>query len=301
MFSFVNLLDGCLTCMMIKKVVIPFLAGLVGVISVACGQIPEPGETVLKVYKGGDGAGYNNAEIVTGNYGNEWNVVYYKINNRIVNYTYTNSMTEGRAVDESIQFRTSDSFVIKGNIGISYIINDPKLFLSVQKTEDEGLTQNALYTLLRDQVNAIGNTYSLNDLIAIPGQQSKGSNTSKTLADFQSRLLTQLNQKTSLYGVKVISVSFVNGFAPPKEIADQILSSQQQSIKTLEQTNLAQAKAAQYESELKSANAEFQLAKVKAETRKLDSVGVTSEYVTLQVIALLREKWNGSFVLIDGK
>jgi hypothetical protein len=284
-----------------KKVVIPFFAGLVGVVSVACGSVPEPGETVLKVYKAGDNAGFEKAEIVTGNYGNDLNVVYYKINNKIVNYVYTNSMTEGRAADESIKFRTSDGFVMSSNIGISYIIVDPKKFLSVQKMEDESLTLGPLYILLRDKVNSIGNTYSLNDLIAIPGQTNKLNNTSKTLADFQANVLKQLNEETAKYGVKVLSVTFVNGFTPPKEIAEQVLNSQMQLIETQKQTSLSQTKATQYESELRAANAKLQLAKIEAETRKLDSVGVTNEYVTLQVIALLKEKWNGSFVIIDGK
>ena len=107
----------------IKSVLFGGLIAAVSVISVACGSVPEPGQTILKVYKSGDDAGFEKATIVNGSYNNsEWNTVFYSISSRTSNYTYSNSMTEGKSVDESIKFRTSDSFVVGVNVGISYTI-----------------------------------------------------------------------------------------------------------------------------------------------------------------------------------
>lgn len=277
----------------LKRILFGGLIAGLSIISVGCGTTPDPGQTIVRVYKVGDQAGFDKATIVTGSYNpNELNAVFYSLSNRISTYVYTNSVNEGKAIDESISFKTSDNFNIKVNVAIAYSIVDPLKFLAVQKNEDEALT-SVLYVLLRDKINNIGNSYLLNDLVNIPGS-NKTVNTAKTLTDFQNKVLEEVNKEAKTYGVSVSKITFVNGFYLPPEISDQVLKAQQQIIDIQKQTSLSASKAAQYDNELKAANAKLQLSKAEAQARVLESQGLTPEYIALKAI----EKWNGDATLV---
>jgi hypothetical protein len=256
------------------------------------GTLVQPDQTVLRVDRVGENAGFEKAQEVTGSYRNTADVQHYAISKRLKNYVFTSSIVEGAPRDESIEFRTKDGFKIRVNLSVSFLIVDAKKFISQLKYEDERFVSEFLYTTVRESVNKVGSRYSLNDLITIPGQTTR--DTSLNLADFQRDVLTDLNLISIPVGVKIIKAVAVNGFTPPEQIAAQVLASQQQIIELQKQTQTASLTSAKIKKEVETAKAQIQLSKLQAEAKRLEIAQFTQNYIILEAI----KRWNGSLVLV---
>jgi len=256
------------------------------------GTLVQPDQTVLRVDRVGENAGFEKSQEVTGSYRNTADVQHYIISKRLKNYVFTSSVVEGSPRDESIEFRTKDGFKIRVNLSVSYLIVDAKKFIAQLKYEDERFVAEFLYTAVRESVNRIGSRYGLSDLIAIPGQTTK--DTSMNLANFQADVLTDLNLTANPVGVKVTKAVAVNGFTPPEQIAVQILASQQQIIELQKQTQTAALTSTKIQKEVETAKAQLELSRLQAEAKRLEVAQITPNYVMLEAI----KRWNGSLVVV---
>lgn len=284
-----------------KQVLIPIILFTgIGVIAISFfgftkifyGTLVQPDQTVLRVDRVGDNAGFDKATEVTGSYRDTADVQHYSVSKRQKNYVFTSSMVEGAPRDESIEFRTRDGFKIKVNLSVSYLITDAKKFIAQLKYEDERFVSEFLYTTVRESVNKIGSRYALNELITIPGQTTK--DTSQNLANFQKDVLGELNLSANPVGVTIIKAVAVNGFTPPEEISAQILASQQQIIELQKQTQTASLTSAKIQKEVEAAKSQLQLSKIQAESKRIEVAQITQNYLILEAI----KRWNGSLVVV---
>jgi SPFH domain / Band 7 family len=256
------------------------------------GTLVQPDQTVLRVDRIGESAGFEKAQEVSGSYRNTTDVQHYAVSKRIQNYVFTSSIVEGAPRDESIQFRTKDGFKIQVNLSVSFLIVDAKKFISQLKYDDERFIAEFLYTAVRESVNKKGSRYALNDLIAIPGQVTK--DTSLNLDEFQNNVLLDLNLTANPVGVKILKAVAVNGFSPPEEISAQVLASQQQIIELQKQTQTTTLNSTRIQKEVQTAKAQLQLSKLQSETKRLEVAQITQNYLILEAI----KRWNGSFVVV---
>lgn len=282
-----------------------FAAGIVivgALASVGCSTRIEPGHVGIVVNYSGTDRGVDSYPIRTGR------VWYNPYSERIIEYPvfvqtakWTASMTEGKAVDESVTFTNKDGMQFAADISLSYhLVADavPVFYVKFRAEDLGGFTHNYLRNVARDKFDTFGGRYSI--------EQIMGDN-----AEFLKHVREAVQEEVKSIGVVIDQFGLIGAPRPPAQIQ-----------KSINDKASAQQLAQQKENELKQAEADARKVVATAEGAALaaraEAEGEAnaiklradanatanrklSESITPSLLELKRlEKWNGELPYING-
>lgn len=225
----------------IRKIILLATAALAIVVSTGCTRI-EAGYVGVKVDKFGDERGVSIETVGPGTHWAGWNVDYYKFP------TFTqNKVWDSEGNNEEFTFQTKEGMSIRTDLGISYFITKEDasaVFQKYRKGVDE-ITSITLRALVRDALNMAGSTVAVEDAYG-PGK-----------AALQTKVESDVKRQAEAVGITVEKVYFVNQMRLPDAVNTSINAK-------LAATQQAQQK----ENELRSAIADAEKTKAKAEGDK---------------------------------
>lgn len=250
----------------------------------SCYSVPA-GFVGIKVNLYGDSKG--ELEVLDpGRYLQTPNVEYHVFPTHIQNVTWTKDPNEGKPIDESFTFQTSEGLSINADVGLSYSIIPTRVadIFKQHRQGIEGITSTYLRNVVRDAFNLVASTMPVEDLY--------GPRKAEFLAQVQKTVQTKISKD----GFELRQLSIIGTMRLPEAV-----------VTALNAKIAATQRAQQRENELREAEAQAKrrLIEVKAESEanRLKAQRLTPEllaYERLQVQRTAIEKWNGQLPVVQG-
>lgn len=244
------------------------LALLASSVLTGCTTI-SPGNVGLVFSKSGGARGIQDLATHSGR------VVYNPLFTEIIEYPtnvqtvkWTKSTDEGKAVDESITFTTSDSAVVNCDVASSIQLDYDKApsFYVKFRADDINVFVDGFYrNVVRNQLNDIGGNYSV--------EQIMGNNGPMIAA-----VETAVQKQMAPIGINVSNLGFIGACRPPQVVTDSInskLAQQQRSLQTTQEIAQTEAQAKKRVAEAQGeadANVISATAEAKANTLRAQSL-----------------------------
>lgn len=186
------------------------------------------------------------------------------------NYNWTQSVQEGRPVDESIAFQTKEGVIVQTDIGISFSIpkhNVAKVYQKYRKGVDE-ITDIYLRNMVRDAMVKYGAEYTVEDLYS--GKK----------AEFMAKITTDVMSRAPDFIIDKIFL--LNTFRVPESIS-----------KSINDKIAATQRAQQRENELREADAQALKDVAEARGKAEANAALTKTLTPLILQEMAIQKWDG--------
>lgn len=244
-----------------------------------------PGYVGVKFNLYGDQKGIKPVSVGSGRYWLSYNEYLYEYPTFKQTYNWTRSANEGRAVDESISFQTSQGLTVNADVGITYSVEPdkvPLLFQTYRKGVEE-ITDVYLRNMVRDALIREASTL---DIESVYG--------SKKAAMMDAVNKDVANQVKPL-GINIDKIFFLGELRLPENVMTSINSKVQATQMAEQRQNevaQAEAEARKVEAEANGrANAQLTIAKAEAQAISLRGEALRNNPGVAQLNAI--EKWDG--------
>jgi regulator of protease activity HflC (stomatin/prohibitin superfamily) len=245
----------------------------------ACTKVPV-GYVGVKVNKYGSGSGVQNQVLQPGNTFQGWNTQVYLFPTFTQNYTWTASLDEGKAKNESIDFQSQEGTNVNADFGITYHIaeaNVPTIFQKYRQGMDE-ITDVYLRNMVRDSLVEVA-----------------GSMTLDQISSDRAKFMTQVNQKliakASTVGITVEQLSSIGSFRYPPQIVAAMNSKMAAIQKGIQIENEVAQTKAEAAKRVVNSLADVTVAQNEAQATELRGAALAKNPEVLTQMWI--ERWNG--------
>ncbi|MGK3959129.1 prohibitin family protein [Sorangium sp. So ce1667] len=271
---------------------------LAATLFVACTTVTriDAAHVGIRVKLAGSSRGVDDIPVVTG-----W-VFYNPLAEQIVqfptsvqNVVWTASAHEGRTVDESITFSSSEGVNVGADIGMSFHIEPdkaPHLYLRFRENDLMRLADRYIRNAVRESFNAVAST--------MPVQEIYGSGKTKLIQDVTKELAQVLDKD----GIRIDQLTINGALRLPENVAaaiNQAMEATQKSIQAENRVRQVRAEADQAIATARGAaesarerargEADALLIRARAEAKANTIIRLSATQSVLQYRAL--ERWNG--------
>jgi len=274
----------------LSVLILPLLAVMLMLSS--CGQhsYVQPGYVGIKVHMYGGSKGVDNEIVGVGKYWIGINEKLYTFPTYQINYTYTVSKEEGKAVNEEFTFQTKEGMECSMDLGLSMHFEYAKIPKMFQKYH-QGL-EDILGIVVRNTIrDALNKTAGNMQIESVYGEGK---------AQLITNVQTSVKELLDSTGIVVDKLSLIGSVRFPKSVSDALNS----KVEMTQKAQQAQYEVAKAEADAKVAVAKAQgeaqsviiNAKAEAEANRLVSQSITSTLVQYKAI----DKWNGALSQVSG-
>lgn len=256
----------------------------------ACSKVPA-GNVGVKFQMYGDDKG-SLQELPPGRYWVGWGYEMYTFPTFTQTYTFTRSSAEGRPVDESISFQTSQGLTVNADVGITYHIDPSKVTLIFQKYRKgiDEITDVYLRNMVRDAL--VKEAASL-DIESVYG---------KGKADLIEAVQRDVSEEVGSVGIVMEKVYWIGELRLPENVVQSInakIQATQMAEQRQNEVAQAQAEAQKVEAEAKGqAQARITIAEAEAKAIALKGEALRQNPNVVQMSAI--EKWDGRLPTYSG-
>jgi len=256
----------------------------------ACSKVPA-GNVGVKFQMYGDGKGALQ-ELPPGRYWVGWGYEMYTFPTFTQTYTFTRSATEGRPVDESISFQTSQGLTVNADVGITYHIDPSKVTLIFQKYRKgiDEITDVYLRNMVRDAL--VKEAASL-DIESVYG---------KGKANLIESVQHDVSDEVGPVGIVVEKIYWIGELRLPENVVQSInakIQATQMAEQRQNEVAQAQAEAQKVEAEAQGqAQARITIAEAEAKAIALKGEALRQNPNVVQMSAI--EKWDGRLPTYSG-
>jgi len=256
----------------------------------------DAGHVGIRVKLAGGERGVQNAEVAVG-----W-VFYNPLTEQIIqfptsvqNVVWTASPHEGKAVDESLTFSSSEGVNINADVGLSFHIDPPmapKLYARFRQNDLMELANGYIRNAVREAFNEVASK--------LPVQEIYGSGKSKMLADVAAKCRDVLGKD----GIVIDQLTINGALRLPQNVADAINRAMEATQKAIESENRVRQVKAEAEQAVAQAHggaeaarqkaqgeADALLTKAKAEAKANEIIRLSVSPTVLQYRAM--QQWDG--------
>jgi len=254
---------------------------MISIFMVAGCTIIPPGEVGIKINQLGDNRGVQNLTMSTGMVGYVpfiTAVMKYPTYVQTAKWTHSDEGKKGK--NDEIVFNTKEGLVVKGDVSLSYQLEESKVpaFYVKFRTDDlDTFTHGFLFNIARDAFNEIGANYSVEEIY--------GAGKEKFLTQVKEKVNSQIRP----YGVIIQQFGFLNELKLPESVKGAI-NAKIQAIQD----------AIKVENQIREAKAEAQKKIAKAEgdskSNLLLASSITPQLVQWENLQIQKQniaKWNG--------
>ncbi|WP_114239597.1 SPFH domain-containing protein [Dyella sp. C9] len=248
-----------------------------------CSKVPA-GNVGVKFQMYGDDKG-SLQELPPGRYWVGWGYEMYTFPTFTQTYTFTRSSMEGRPVDESISFQTSQGLTVNADVGITYHIEPSKVTLIFQKYRKgiDEITDVYLRNMIRDAL--VKEAASL-DIESVYG---------KGKANLIEAVQRDVSDEVAPVGIAVEKIYWIGELRLPDNVVQSINAKiQATQMAEQRQNEVAQAKAEAEKVEAEAqgrAQAQLTIAEAEAKAISLKGEALRQNPNVVQMSAI--EKWDG--------
>src|SRR5215469_6638464 len=256
----------------------------------ACSKVPA-GNVGVKFQMYGDGKGALQ-ELPPGRYWVGWGYELYTFPTFTQTYTFTRSSTEGRPVDESISFQTSQGLTVNADVGITYHIDPARVTLIFQKYRKgiDEITDVYLRNMVRDAL--VKEAASLE----IESVYGKGK------ANLIEAVQHDVSEEVASVGIVVEKIYWIGELRLPENVVQSInakIQATQMAEQRQNEVAQAQAEAEKVEAEAQGrAQAQITIAEAEAKAIALKGDALRQNPNVVQMSAI--EKWDGHLPTYNG-
>ena len=266
---------------------------------ISCTTI-KPGEVGIKVNMFGEDRGVDSLTAETGI------VLYNKYTTQIKHYpTYvqtaiwTQSKHEGKPIDESISFNSSEGLVISADISLSYEIEQnkvPHFYVKFRSDDLDIFTHGFLRNIARDAFNEVGALFTI--------EQIYGTEKEKVVTDVRNKINTQ----TKDFGVVLTQFGYTGAPRLPQSVVTAMnakIQATQDAIRTENELRQARAEAQKKIAEAEGiAKSRIAVADGEAKANKVLAESITKnllDWKNLEILADSVKKWDGRRPMVEGQ
>jgi regulator of protease activity HflC (stomatin/prohibitin superfamily) len=247
-----------------------------------------PGEVGIKVNYFGHGRGVEDFPLVTG-------VVFYnRVTTKVFHYpvyvqtaVWTQSMHEGRSVNEEITFNSKEGLIIAGDISLSYQLDSkmvPHFYVKFRSDDLASFTHGFLRNVARDHFNEVGSQYAVDEIYG-PKKE-----------EFLKLIRDRINKEVGVFGVHIEQFGFIGAPRLPQGVVEALnakIRATQDAIRAENELRQAQAEAKK-----RVAAAEGEARSNEILTKSLSDVLL--KWRTLEITQKAIEKWDGKRPMVEG-
>ncbi len=274
---------------MAKLLVIGVALGLTLFATSGCTNIPG-GYVGIKVNSYGSQKGVDDYPALTGMvFYNPFTTSIFKFPTFMQNAIWCKSANEGRAVDESISFNSSEGAAINADIGFAYSFvrnSVPLLFVDFHQSAQE-LTDGYLRNQVRDAFSRMGSPMKVTDIFGAKKQE------------FLTSVKEDLNTRLGKYFV-IDMVTFTSALRLDPTVEASINAVIQAGQKALEAENKVRESKAQADQKIEDARgaseSKLKIATAEAEGNEKLKKSLTPEVLLWQFMS----RWNGVAPMVVG-
>jgi regulator of protease activity HflC (stomatin/prohibitin superfamily) len=270
--------------MKFRATLIAIFAVFIMLTTSGCNTLVAPGNVGLVFSKSGGGRGIQDIAVRSGR------VYYNPFTTEIIEYpTYvqtvkwTKNADEGKPVDESITFTTSDSAVVNCDVASSIQLNydaAPSFYVKFRADDVNAFVDGFYRNVVRNELNDIGGKYTVEQIMG---------NNGPMIADVEGAVAKQMNP----IGVAVTNLGFIGACRPPSVVTDSInskLAQQQRSLQTTQEIAQTEAQAKKNVAQAQGeADANLIRAQADAKANQLRQASLTPLLIQQEWI----QKWDG--------
>lgn len=253
----------------------------------ACSRV-EVGNVGVKVDKYGDDRGVNAEVLSPGSYFTGFNTSVYEYPTFTKTDKWTKSVSEGKALDESLSFQIGGGILVNTDIGIAYHVEKGDVTKVFQKyrTDIEQVSDGPLRNMVRDELNRAGVKYDVESM------QGKGK------LDLMNEVMVNVQSKAKVIGVSVESISFINDMRFPAAITAAMNAKIQATQDAMRIENEVRQTKATSEKLIVQADAQVKVAEAEAKAMELRGKAMQAnanllELKRLEVQQDAIKKWDG--------
>lgn len=256
---------------------------LCAVLLASCSKVPA-GNVGVKFQMYGDDKGALK-ELPPGRYWVGWGYEMYTFPTFTQTYTFTRSVAEGRAADESISFQTAQGLTVNADVGITYHIDPAKVTLIFQKYRKgiDEITDVYLRNMIRD---ALVKEASGLDIESVYGRGK---------ANLIDAVQKDVSDEVSGVGIEVEKIYWIGELRLPENVVQSInakIQATQMAEQRQNEVAQARAEAEKVEAEAQGrAQAQITIAEADAKAIELKGQALRSNPNIIQMSAI--EKWDG--------
>jgi regulator of protease activity HflC (stomatin/prohibitin superfamily) len=272
------------------KRVVKLSLSLMVLLLAACSKVPA-GNVGVKFQMYGDGKG-SLQELPPGRYWVGWGYEMYTFPTFTQTYTFTRSSNEGRPVDESISFQTSQGLTVNADVGITYHIDPGKVTLIFQKYRKgiDEITDVYLRNMVRDAL--VKEAASL-DIESVYG---------KGKANLIEAVQRDVSDEVGPVGIVMEKIYWIGELRLPETVVQSInakIQATQMAEQRQNEVAQAQAEAQKVEAEAQGqAQARITIAEAEAKAIALKGEALRQNPNVVQMSAI--EKWDGRLPTYSG-
>lgn len=249
------------------------------------------GNVGIEVSKVGKSRGVQDVTVETGF------VVYNPFTTSIIEYPYyvqtvkwTKSLDEGKPIDESITFTTSDSAVVSCDVASSIQLDynkAPQFYVQYRADDINTFVDGFYRNVVRNELNDVAGSYTVEQIMGNNGPMIKA-------------VENAVQAKMTPIGIQVTNLGFIGACRPPEVVTNSInakLAQQQRALQTQNEIAQAEAEAKKKEAEAQGiAQSNIIMAQADATANKLRSESITPQILQWEAI----HKWNGQRPQVEG-
>jgi regulator of protease activity HflC (stomatin/prohibitin superfamily) len=272
------------------KRIVTVLLSLLVLSLAACSKVPA-GNVGVKFQMYGDDKG-SLQELPPGRYWVGWGYEMYTFPTFTQTYTFTRSASEGRPVDESISFQTSQGLTVNADVGITYHIDPAKVTLIFQKYRKgiDEITDVYLRNMIRDALVKDASSLDIESVYG-KGKASLIESVQKDVAD-----------EVGSVGIVVEKIYWIGELRLPENVVQSInakIQATQMAEQRQNEVAQAQAEAQKVEAEAQgNAQAQLTIAEAEAKAISLKGEALRQNPNVVQMSAI--EKWDGHLPTYNG-
>jgi len=255
-------------------------ASVIFVMAGGCCEVVPPGHVGIKVNNYGNNRGVESYPIQTGA------VWYNPITTRVFSYPtsiitaiWTKDTTEGKPVDESITFNTSEGTSISGDVSLSFSLNPdsvPNFYVKFRNDDVQQFLHGYLHNVARDALNEIASKYALEDLYGSKKEE------------FLNHVKARINNDIGRYG----SISQF-GFTGALRMDPRIVDALNNKLKAVQDAITAENQLRQTEADARKLVAQ-KAGEAEANNKLAQSISPNLlEWKRLEISEICAQKWDG--------
>lgn len=272
------------------KRVLTLSLSLCALLLAACSKVPA-GNVGVKFQMYGDGKGALQ-ELPPGRYWVGWGYELYTFPTYTQTYTFTRSASEGRPVDESLSFQTSQGLTVNADVGITYHIDPARVTLIFQKYRKgiDEITDVYLRNMVRD---ALVKQAAGLDIESVYGRGK---------ANLIEAVQRDVSDEVAPVGIVVEKIYWIGELRLPENVVQSInakIQATQMAEQRQNEVAQAQAEAQKVEAEAQGqAQARITIAEAEARAIALKGEALRQNPNVVQMSAI--EKWDGRLPTYSG-
>ncbi len=261
------------------------LAALIGALAVftlagGCCEVIPPGHVGIKVNNYGTNRGVESYPIQTGAvWYNPVTMKVFSYPTSIITAVWSKDTSEGRPVDESITFNTSEGTSISGDVSLSFSLNSdsvPNFYVKFRNDDIQEFLHGYLHNVARDALNEIASKYALEDLYGSKKEE------------FLSAVKVRINNDIGRYG----SISQF-GFTGALRMDPRIVEALNNKLKAVQNAITAENELRQTEANARKLVAQ-KAGEAEANNKLAQSISPNLlEWKRLEISEICAQKWDG--------